>query len=111
METSPDSLIQIFIRLVLILGPIYDIEKENWRILTNKEIYAMVKTHYTETIRLNRLHWFGHVQRMEDNRIPKKNYYMNLETMGLRSGPRNRWQDEVKAGWETRRKRVEGQGI
>jgi len=80
METSPDSLIQIFIRLMLILGPIlifyllqlgcypvaiYDIEKENWRILTNKEIYAMVKTHYTETIRLNRLHWFGHVQRME----------------------------------------------
>jgi len=31
-----------------------------------------LKTHYTETVRLNRLHWFGHVQRMEDNRIPKK---------------------------------------
>ena len=25
-----------------ILGPIYDNEKENWRILTNKEIYAIV---------------------------------------------------------------------
>jgi hypothetical protein len=25
-----------------ILGPIYDKEKENWRILTNKEIYAWV---------------------------------------------------------------------
>ena len=25
-----------------------------------------------ETIRLNRLRWFGHVQRMEGNRIPKK---------------------------------------
>jgi len=30
-----------------ILGPVYDNEKESWRILTNKEIYAMVKkTHY-----------------------------------------------------------------
>jgi hypothetical protein len=25
-----------------ILGPVYDKEKENWRILTNKEIYTMV---------------------------------------------------------------------
>jgi trimethylamine:corrinoid methyltransferase-like protein len=30
-----------------ILGPVYDSEKENWRILTNKEIYASVeKTYY-----------------------------------------------------------------
>ena len=26
-----------------ILGPVYDNAKENWRILTNKEIYAFVK--------------------------------------------------------------------
>jgi hypothetical protein len=26
-----------------ILGPVYDNEKENWWILTNKEIYAIVK--------------------------------------------------------------------
>jgi hypothetical protein len=36
-----------------ILGPVYDNEKENWRILTNKEIYAIVKKPtITETIRL-----------------------------------------------------------
>jgi hypothetical protein len=28
----------------IILGPVNDNEKEDWRILTNKEIYAMVKT-------------------------------------------------------------------
>jgi len=37
--------VNIFERKVYrrILGPVYDNEKENWRILTNKEIYASVK--------------------------------------------------------------------
>ena len=48
-----------------------------------------------ETIRLNRLRWFGHVQRMEENRIPKRVLNMNLGTT-LRGRPRNRWQDEVR---------------
>ena len=47
-----------------ILGQVYDNEKENWRILTNKEINALVtKLTVTETKRLNRLRWFGHVQK------------------------------------------------
>jgi len=38
-----------------ILGPVYDNKKEKWRILTYKEIYAVVKKlTITETIRLNR---------------------------------------------------------
>ena len=80
-----------------ILGPVYENEKENWRILTKIEIYAMVKKPtITETVRLNRLCWFGHVQRMEENRIPQNILYMNLETTRLRGRPRNRWQDEVR---------------
>ena len=80
-----------------ILGPVYDNEKENWRILTDKEMYASVeKPTITETIWLDRLCWFGHVQRMEENRIPKRVLYMNLGTTRLRGRPRNRWQDEVR---------------
>jgi len=80
------------------LGPVYDNVKENWRILTNKEIYASVKKPtIVETIRLNRLCWFGHVQRIEENRIPKRLLYMNLGTTRLRGRLRNRWQDEVRA--------------
>ena len=73
-----------------ILGPVYDNEKESWRIITNKEIDAMVKKPTIgETIRLNRLSWFGHVQRTEENRIPKKVFYMNVETR-LSRRPKNR---------------------
>jgi len=74
-----------------VLGPVYDNEKENWRTLTNKEIYAMVKKPtVTQTIKLNRLCWFGQVQRMEENRIPKQVLYMNLETTRLRGTPRDK---------------------
>jgi hypothetical protein len=33
---------------------------------------------------------------MEENRIPKRVLYMNLEITSLRGRPRNRWQDEVR---------------
>ena len=63
-----------------------------------------------DTISLNRLHWFGHVQRMEEKRIPKNVLYMNLETTRPVGRPRNRWQDEVREdgrlggrkGWKER---------
>ena len=77
-----------------ILGPVYDNEKENWMILTNKEIYASVKKPtIIERVRLNRLHWFELVQRMEGNRIPERVLYTNLGTARLTGRPRNRWQD------------------
>ena len=86
---------------------IYPVYNHNWRNIntiyiyiynkTNKEIYAMVKKPtITETIRLHILRWFGHVQRMEENRIPKRVLCMNLETTIPRGRPRNRWQDVVR---------------
>jgi len=79
-----------------ISDPVYDNEKENGRILTSKEIHARVKKpNVMETVRLNRLCCFGHVKRMEENRIPKKVLCINLVATRLRGRPRNRWQDEV----------------
>jgi hypothetical protein len=46
----------------------------------------------TETTGLHRLCWFGRVQRTEENRIPKRVPYMNLES----TRPRNRRRDKVR---------------
>jgi hypothetical protein len=82
-----------------ILGPVYDNEKENWRILTYKEIYAVLKKPtITEAVRLHRLRWIGHVKRMEENGVPKRVLYVHLESTRPRSRPRNRWQYEVREG-------------
>jgi hypothetical protein len=62
-----------------------------------KEIHASVKKPtIIETVKLNRLRWFGHVQGMEKNRIPTRVLYMNLVTTRLRGRQRNRRQDEVR---------------
>jgi hypothetical protein len=33
---------------------------------------------------------------LEENRIPKKVLYMNMEATSLRGRPSNRWQDELR---------------
>jgi len=93
-----------------ILGPVYDNEKENWRILTNKEMYAMIKKPIiTETKRFERLHCFRHEENGRKQNSQKK-VYLNLEATRPRGRPRNRWQDEVREdgklvggkGWKER---------
>ena len=42
------------------------------------------------------IHTYIYIYIVEENRIPKRVLYMNLETTLLRGRPRNRWQDEVK---------------
>jgi hypothetical protein len=68
--------------------------------LTNTETYEGARK---PTIRDNkvRLHGFGHVQTMEDNRIPKTVLYMNMGTRRKRGRPRNRWLDEVGEDGQT----------
>jgi hypothetical protein len=75
-----------------------------WEILV-KFMQWLKKPTITATIKFDRLHLFGHVQRMEENRVPKKVVYMNLEATRLRDRLRNRWQDEV------REESAEGKGI
>jgi hypothetical protein len=50
-------------KILRILGPIND--NETWRIRYNKEIYTLYgDTELSTVIKLRRLQWVGHVQRM-----------------------------------------------
>jgi hypothetical protein len=67
------------------------------RHILNKAVEWMFVVTITQTTRLHRLCWFGHVQRVEENRITKRVMCMNLES----TRPRNRWQDEAREDGRT----------
>ena len=47
-------------------------------------------------IERNQLRWFGHMQRMEDGRIPKRWYYWAPTTRRPVGRPRRRWMEQVE---------------
>ena len=102
--------------LYILTSNVYIFITEDWylniniRHLTKIVIYCL---HNEMFNRLNRIRWFGHVQRTEETRIPpppKKILYMNSETTRLIGRPRNRWQAGVREdgrlvggkGWKER---------
>jgi hypothetical protein len=46
-------------------------------------------------IRAQRLSWFGHVQRMSDDRMVKKIYKWKPVTTRLQGRPKSRWDDNL----------------
>jgi len=43
-----------------------------------------------------RASWFGHLERVEEDRMPKKIFTQELEGTRRRGRPRKRWKDEVE---------------
>jgi DNA-binding HxlR family transcriptional regulator len=56
--------------------------------MKKKFMQLLKKPTITKTIRLHRLHSCGHVQRMEENSVPKRVLYMNLESTRPRVSPK-----------------------
>jgi hypothetical protein len=77
-----------------IYGPVKD--RDNWRIRTNSELDTLTGgVNIVRYIKAQRLRWFGHIQRMEDDRMVKK--LTNWKSFGKRPVGRskNRWIDGV----------------
>ena len=73
MPKKSEKLIDTFERKILrrIYGPIN--ENGMWKMRSNKEIYDLFKEPEISTlVKLKRLQWAGHVQRMDERRIPKR---------------------------------------
>jgi len=47
-------------------------------------------------IKGQRIRWLGHLERMEEDRMPKKIFTQELEGTRRRARPRKRWKEEVE---------------
>ena len=75
------------------------VTKENqiWRIKTNEELDKLIEhKNIVNYIKVQRLSWFGHVQRMPDTRTFKKIFKWKPLTKRSQGGLKYRWEDTIK---------------
>jgi hypothetical protein len=76
-------------------GPKY--EDGEWKSRTNRELEELIKgENIVKWIKGQRISWLGHLQRTEDDRMPKKIYTQELEGTKRRGRPRKVWREEVE---------------
>ena len=72
-----------------IYGPKY--ENEEWKSRTHRELEEMSKEeNIVKWIKGQRISWLGHLERMEEDRMPKKIFTQELEGTRRRGRPRKR---------------------
>jgi len=64
---------------------------------TNQELEELSKGENTVNwIKGQRISWLGHLERMEEDRMPKKIFTQELEGTRQRGRPRKGWREEVE---------------
>jgi hypothetical protein len=68
-----------------------------WRIRNNEEIDNIIrKKDVVRFVKARRISWIGHVERMEDSRMPKRVMREKVYTRRKRDRPKVRWLDDVQ---------------
>jgi len=68
---------------------------------TNRELEEMSKGEIiVKWIKGQRISWLGHLEKMEEDRMPKKFFTQELEGTRRRGRPRKRWKEEVERDLE-----------
>jgi len=72
-------------------------ENGEWKSRTTRELEEMSKgENIVKWIKGQRRSWLGHLERMEEDRMPKKIFTQELERRRQRGRPRKRWKKEVE---------------
>jgi hypothetical protein len=91
MTEREEQIVLIFERKIFrrIYGAKYG--NGEWKSRMNRELEEMKKgENIVKWIKGQRISWLGHLERMEEDRMPKK-----LEVMRRRGRPRKGWKEEV----------------
>jgi hypothetical protein len=78
-----------------------------WRIRNNEEIDNIIrKKDIIRFVRVRRISWIGHVERMEDSTMPKRVMRERIYTRKKRGRPKVRWLGAVQE--DLREMRIKG---
>jgi len=78
-----------------IYGPKY--EDGEWKSRTNRELEKLSKgENILNWINGQRISWLGHLERMEEDRIPRKICTQELERTRRRGRPRKGWREDLQ---------------
>jgi hypothetical protein len=97
MTKKEEQALLIFERKIFrrIYSPKY--ENGEWKSRTNRELEEMnEEENIVKWIKGQSISWLGHLERMEEDRMPKKIFTQKLEGTRRRGRPRKRWKEEVE---------------
>jgi hypothetical protein len=99
LKENIKSKLRVFERKVLrrIYGPTTESDG-TWRIEWNEELNRLIgNKNIVNSIKAQRLAWFGHLHRMTDNSMVKRVYEWSPAVTRSLGRPKNRWEDDVKS--------------
>jgi hypothetical protein len=97
MMKKEEQALLIFERKIFrrMYGPKY--EDGEWKSRTNRELEELSKgENIVKWIKGQRISWLGHLERIEEERMPKKIVTQELEGTRQRGRPRKGWRKEVE---------------